>query len=157
MDHGSWIFPKVQSEQPPLPYMLSMQPGLSCYPLSTLVGEGAELGRRVQAQGRRICGKPGGGGDGRTCRWPGQCWTEEKGPSPRAPEQSSHFLSAAIFKACAGSSTAFLSLSLLSPGQAESRDPLVLWNLLPRDTYVGMAASVSDLQASGVWRDSSRE
>lgn len=88
---------------------------------------------------------------------PGQCWTEEKGPSPRAPEQSSHFLSAAIFKACAGSSTAFLSLSLLSPGQAESRDPLVLWNLLPRDTYVGMAASVSDLQASGVWRDSSRE
>lgn len=47
---------------------------------------------------------------------------------------SSHCFSAAIFKALAGSKITFFSRSLLSPGQEEIKDPLILWNLLPRDT-----------------------
>lgn len=46
-----------------------------------------------------------------------------------------HGLSAAIFKApeC-GLQDHIFFLCQLSPGQEETKDPLVLWSLLPRDT-----------------------
>lgn len=65
------------------------------------------------------------------------------------PIHCHHCLSAAIFKAHAGSRITFFSLSPRSPGQDQTKDPIVLWNLLPRDTQVDTATSVSHLQGSG--------
>ena len=55
-------------------------------------------------------------------------------PTQSSHSLSSHCLRAAIFKAHAGSKITFFSRSPLSPGQEEIKDPLILWNLLPRDT-----------------------